>query len=244
MTSSAGRAVTDLHRRRQLAVRAQVVREVAAAWELFDWRSLVTSLPALVALVDRVVEEGRAASTQAALEYLARFRRVEGARGRLPDVPAPAPVEPRLLEATVRATALASVLRLVKLDTAAPDGLAPDVVRRHLDAGLVRLAGATSRLALDAGRDTVVEGVRRDPAARGWVRVTGGRACEWCLTAAATGPRHGPGFGSHDHCSCTAEPLFGAYVERPQVAAARRLVDQAGADDDPLNALRRALPHR
>lgn len=84
----------------------------------------------------------------------------------------------------------------------------PQAVRN----ALVKASGSATRLALNGGRDTILESVRADPEAIGWVRVTDGDPCAFCLTLASRGPAYKSeetaAFRAHDHCGCTARPVY------------------------------------
>lgn len=60
-------------------------------------------------------------------------------------------------------------------------------------------------------RDTVLTNRRRDPSAVGWRRVTSGSGCKFCRMLADKGAVYSDDtarFASHDHCGCTAQPVF------------------------------------
>jgi hypothetical protein len=60
-------------------------------------------------------------------------------------------------------------------------------------------------------RVTILANRRRDSKAVGWRRVTSGTGCSFCRMLAARGViyKHETArFASHDHCSCTAQPVF------------------------------------
>lgn len=60
-------------------------------------------------------------------------------------------------------------------------------------------------------RDTVLTNRRRDPSAVGWRRVTSGSGCKFCRMLADKGAVYSDStarFASHDHCGCTAQPVF------------------------------------
>ena len=75
------------------------------------------------------------------------------------------------------------------------------------------LQGATQRLVLQPGRDTVWESVRRDPAGRSFARVPSGpTTCKWCVMLASRGFDYntaesaGEGRKFHDGCDCVIVP--------------------------------------
>lgn len=98
-----------------------------------------------------------------------------------------------------------------------------------------RMVAAFTRLALQGGRQTVVEAVQSDPKARAWARETRGDCCYFCALMATRGAVYksegaaggganekftGAGeFKFHNNCHCVAVPVFGVY-EKPADARA------------------------
>jgi hypothetical protein len=73
------------------------------------------------------------------------------------------------------------------------------------------LSGATSRIALNGGRDTITAVASSDPVAQGWERVIEPGACSFCAMLAGRGSVYKAGsvnFRAHDHCHCVARPVF------------------------------------
>lgn len=80
----------------------------------------------------------------------------------------------------------------------------------NLMGALTLARGGIQRLITNEARSTVVVSSLEDPSAQGWRRVGGG-ACDWCRQY-LDGEVHyveGYDFKAHDHCGCTAEPVFG-----------------------------------
>lgn len=75
------------------------------------------------------------------------------------------------------------------------------------DAALARLQGSTSRLALQPGRLTTYEMVKRDGAR--YAHVPRGKTCAFCLMLASRGAvYHSEQPHYHDHCDCVSVPVF------------------------------------
>jgi hypothetical protein len=74
------------------------------------------------------------------------------------------------------------------------------------------LQSSGARLALKGGRQTMVQAVHSDPLAEGWERTISGTACSFCSMLASRGAVYksekSADFRAHDHCSCTALPVF------------------------------------
>jgi len=74
---------------------------------------------------------------------------------------------------------------------------------------LANLGGATQRLVLQSGRDTVWDSARRDPVRTAVARVpTGAKTCRWCTMLASRGAVYGSKASAgeqnkyHDLCNC------------------------------------------
>lgn len=81
----------------------------------------------------------------------------------------------------------------------------PDKMAEFLD-------GSVSRLVMQAGRDTISRSSIADPRARGWQRVGSGTSCEFCSMLIDRGAVYSEAtasFETHDHCNCSAEPIWG-----------------------------------
>lgn len=96
------------------------------------------------------------------------------------------------------------------------------------DESFVEAAGAASRQVLTGGRQSLLTLLDDDPQVRGWIRVTDGDPCAFCAMLASRGPvfksQESAGFSAHDHCACTAEPVY--YNDAPwpgRAAEFRRL---------------------
>jgi hypothetical protein len=75
---------------------------------------------------------------------------------------------------------------------------------------LTILTPTVGKYVLGAGRQTIAQASVRDPAARGWVRVTGG-GCDFCEMLAGRGAVYSEAsadFESHAHCGCVAVPSW------------------------------------
>jgi len=73
------------------------------------------------------------------------------------------------------------------------------------------LQGATSRMVMLGGRDTVTTAAALDPVAEGWERVIQPGSCGFCAMLAGRGAVYKAStvdFRAHDHCHCVARPVF------------------------------------
>lgn len=146
---------------------------------------LLDVLPGLVAVY------GAAAATVAA-DWYDEVRSDAGARGRFSALAADLPGDGRI-------DALAG-WGITPLFSANPD----------FDTALVRVSGGLQRIIANAGRDTVTSSSVRDPQARGWERVGAGD-CAFCADLIGRGAvysEESADFQAHDHCQCSASPVF------------------------------------
>jgi hypothetical protein len=197
------RRLTDQHRRAQVALRTRTVAEVARLWPALDLAALDRTYPALLSSVAPLVARNRKTSADLSAGYLREHRKAAGVGGTW-DLVLADTVDRERLETALRVTSVVAAKRAVAA------GQSTDLAMRT---ALVQAAGSVSRLVLDGGRDTVVETLRATGRVR-YERVTGGSACGFCLMLAGRGAVYltedSGGFESHDHCGCTAAPVYDA----------------------------------
>lgn len=196
-STDTGRRLTELHRRRQLVIRASAVSDLLAVWPAFTLADIDGSWPAVEAALLSIIAARRTDSERLSANYFTAFRMAEGETSTAQ--PRSAPPPSRALQA--------ATLRI----------LGPIATKKTLTAGtpnpaeraLTRITGTVTRQVLQAGRDTLAESVRADPAARGWRRITSSSPCPFCAGIAAEGVIGvDVDFPAHDHCSCTQEPVY------------------------------------
>jgi hypothetical protein len=192
--------LADQHRRRQLALRALTIRELLVLWGAVDFARLADTWPAFEVGALTLVQLRRRASAALASNYVTAARAAA-------DIPGAAPIvladtaDPAAVRVSLQATGLATAKRL----TADVGGPAAE------RSTLVRMSGAVSRHVLDGGRLTVINSVYADRRAVAWYRVTSPHACDFCLMLAGRGAVYRDrtvAFKSHDHCACTARPVY------------------------------------
>lgn len=80
------------------------------------------------------------------------------------------------------------------------------------DISLVESTGTATRHVLTGGRQSLLTLLTEDPQVQRWTRVTDGDPCAFCAMLASRGPVYltedSAGFKAHDHCACTAEPVY------------------------------------
>jgi len=201
MASEQANLLTVAYRRQQLAVRAAALQDITRAWPLWT-PGQVKEFGRFTAVAVPLLGARHNQAAALAAGYYRRFREAEGVRGgdtpRLPPGLRPDDVVPSL-----RATALAGTMRALRA------GFSPQAASQ---AGLTQALGTAGRLTLNGGRDALLASVSADPAAAGWQRIASGGACDFCRMLAGRGPAYKgertASFQAHDHCACSAEPVF------------------------------------
>jgi len=229
--TAAGRRLTNLHRRQQLALRAAVVRDVLKLWPMWHPKN-PSSYEAFETAMVLLVQSRSVQSASLSARYYELFRAVDAPGMKVTRaVQLAAARDAAAIRAAVSVTARAGVY------TALAAGQPYEMAMRN---GLVRVSGAVTREVLNAGRDTILQEVQRDGKAHGWARVTGGNPCAFCAMLASRGPAYsesGADFEAHDHCQCGAEP---AYEGSEWPGRGREFRDLWQEHGD-LNSFRRAL---
>lgn len=101
-----------------------------------------------------------------------------------------------------------------------------------LDASRTLIEGGVQKRIVNAANETFTENVSRDPAARGWQRVTRAGACRFCQMVSGRGgvyTRSTATFACHEMCHCTAVPAWGG---RPVPVSKYEPSDRPASDAD------------
>jgi len=228
-----GTALTQSHRKQQLALRASVVRDVMKLWPAWQ-PSRPDSYQAFERAMVLLVQSRSVQSAAISARYYELFRAAD-APGRqvARTVALAAARDEAAIRASISVTARAGVY------AALGAGQTYEAAMRN---GLVRVSGAASRNVLNAGRDTVVNEVQRDPRAQGWARVTSAAPCAFCAMLASRGPVYKEDtvdFEAHDHCSCDAEPAYEGSEWPGQAQEYRKLWQETGSLKEFRSALGR-----
>jgi hypothetical protein len=152
-------------------------------------------------LVSGIVDTHYGMSAADAAEYYTLSRAVAGFFGRaVPNVQ----LRPDYLSTVVNAMAAGQFFHFLNTgdEASVASGKAMDA-----------LQGASSRLVMNGGRDTVTTAASFDDNAQGWERITESnvRACDYCSMMAGSSGVHksfGDRFHAHDRCYCLARTVF------------------------------------
>jgi hypothetical protein len=236
-----GARLTEQHRQTQVANQQTFLAEYLALWRLLDPLNLDATAPGWLAAVLRLIDLFRDQSAEIALDYYREFRRIEAPDApELPPIEIERPTEIIRAERRVargnrgvsRAPRDVISIDFRELDKAARTSLivtGPVNIKvktkraRPVDAAqrdaLVESSGAAMRHVIEGSRQATLAVVREDPATTRYMRVTDGDPCYFCAMLASRGPvylnRTTASFRAHDHCACTAEPVFAAGSEWP-----------------------------
>lgn len=211
------------------------MQDLSAVWmDTFDVDDVRRSWAAFHRAAMPVIRDAHGQSSALAQEYFNSFRDAAGAPGRA------AASRPKSLDVARARAALEHTSKITTLRGIAA-GHSP---QQASQVALTRTLGASGRLASEGGRQTIINSVRDDPAARGWQRITGGEPCEFCAMLSARGgvySRDGADFEAHDHCACEAEPVYGERFLDERQQAFRDLYErEAKGQSEPLKAFRSA----
>jgi hypothetical protein len=212
----------------QLAIRAQLMRDVTRLWPALDAKRLDETFPGWIRAMILLVTGYHGQSAQAAAAF---YRQ---ARADATQSPAPG-----------------SVIRLAQKPAeewltrafgyAGPGMLSRDTARPGT--ALSTTLGTASRIALDGGRSTVLNTVQHDPVAVGWYRVTDGQPCAFCALLAARGvvyKKDTAGFQAHNDCGCSGAPAFSHGQQLPEISRVAAQVYTERGSGDALAAFRKA----
>jgi hypothetical protein len=202
MVSFAARRLTRAHRAAQAQIGVQTVGQMDTIWPLLDPADLDGTFERWLQAVTPVVTRQRISSARLAGNYLTVFRSLE--------LPAVTPIVPTLSE-VVSTEQLATSL-LVTGPLAIKRAMLRSVpLAQAVETANVTSAASAMRLALDGGRDTVMQTIENDPRATRWQRVTSGNPCDFCSMLEGRGAVYASDtvdFAAHDHCTCVAEPGY------------------------------------
>jgi hypothetical protein len=219
----------------QLAIRAQLLRDVVKLWPMLDAKRLAETWPGWIRAMTLLVTSYHGQSAAAA----SRFYRA--ARTHAIDSPTPS----RL----IRLAPKPSEEWLTRaFGYSGPGMLQRDRVRPNT--ALSTTLGTAARITMDGARTTVLETVKADPVAVGWFRLTDGDPCPFCALLASRGIEYkseqSADFKAHNDCGCSAVPAFTRDAELPPIArqAAQIYNDHAKGEADQLAAFRKAWTAR
>lgn len=234
MTAPVAPALTaETSQAAQAAVAAEAVDLIASVWPSLDVGDLSRSMPAFRRLVAAIVARLGGASSAAAVTYYRAERIAAGLEGGY--VPRPS-----------RPAGSVQVGRSIDWATAPLWSAEPDTA-----AALKRTQSTTERLVLNAGRQTVMDNVRKDKQAKEWARIAEPDACFWCAMMAirkgAYTSYDAANFHAHDDCRCHVMPVFHSYQPSERVTQWNALWSKSTrgkSGPDAIKAFRQAYEGR
>lgn len=211
-------SLAEQHRQQQIALRAITLRELLRVWPAFDITDIDRTWPAVQQALTALIWLRHAQSSQLAAAYYQRARQAAGI-GTIEAVLAAAPPLEQIDVALTHVGPVGAkrLLALGRTDAA--------------DQTLVKVSGTVGRLVLNGGRNTLLETAKADPRRVGWRRITSGKPCEFCSMLAGRGAvyREETGdFAAHDHCSCSAAPVFGEARAVREFTPSQRQISSEG----------------
>lgn len=214
-----------------------LLRDVLKVWGGLNLQDVRSSWPVLRIAIAALVRERFGLSVAQAQAYYAEARRAAGIAGSFPAPSVPLP-SPELIQATLDSTGPYALLGRIKRSQPVPTAMQ--------NTGVI-LSGAASRLVLNGARQVILQSVKDDSEAVGWMRVTAANPCSWCAMLASRGASYrsaaSAGFKAHNLCRCTAQAVFSHRdAEALTDSPLRQQWDDATAGlsgKDALNAWRR-----
>lgn len=239
--TAAGAALSVEHRRRQVALRAALLRDVTTLWRVVDPTDLTATFSRFSTAAAIIVRARYGESAGLAAGYYAAFRMAEGIAGTATPVLGEPPAATVVSEA-LRATGLVGILNARR---------AGQSVQAAAQNGLVRASGSATSLVLAGARDTILGTAAQDKARPRWQRITSDEPCAFCAMLASRGAVYSSeetsSFEAHDHCSCMVEPVYPGSAMPATALAFRERWEQATSGlsgADALDAFRSAIEGR
>lgn len=238
--SEYGATLTRWFGEQQVVIGQMVNAAALQALPVLDVSSLAAvdaTWPPVEQALIAAVNEAYGLSSAVAVDYYELFRAAEGAAGESTPLLAD-PLPEGQLVTSLRVTGPVVARQLITAED-----------RQIIEKLLQSLLGSTSRLALNGGRNTVERSGLADRELLGWARVCHSkRPCAFCRMLRSRGPQYSKetgGFKAHDHCRCTAEPVYSTGSQWPDGAETDRSlwdeVTRGYSGKDALNAFRRAV---
>lgn len=201
--ADAANQITAAYRAQQLADRAGSIRNLVQLWKAVDPTRLADTIDVFTHAAVILMGQAYDASGSLAATYFDLFRRAEGVTGAAPAVAAAERPGVDFMAGQLRGAALTGIINARK---------AGKSVAVAADNGLVKVIGTFGKLVLAGGNKTILTAVQRDKKAVGWARITSGDPCAFCRLLSSRGAVYrsdrSASFEPHDHCSCTAEPVY------------------------------------
>lgn len=190
-------------RQQNLALRAATLRDAMRLWPALDVANMEETFPAWLAAQRILIRRDHRRTAALASAYLKAARFSSGVPGSPVVLMADPPPDAQVV-AAMSTTARAGFFKALQ---------AGRTVEEARQVALVRTLGATGRLALLGGRDTVRYSLAADPRGAGWQRIASGSACAFCRMLAGRGAVYSAetaDFSAHDHCGCTVAAVYSA----------------------------------
>lgn len=236
--TASGRALTEQHRRAQIALAAESELVQREMWSELDPIRVQETRDRWLAGSVLAVSAYHDASAELAADYVTSYRAIEA------DGPTGPIVRPSMERARVASSLELTGPAVLYLEQR--KGADPFVA--HRIAGN-RAAGAARRHSQGGGRQLLDLTARSDASALGYRRVTDGNPCAFCAMLATRGPVYGSqssaqstGSGDryHDWCGCSAELVYGAWEPNKAEQGWIDDYETAAEEADQADGVRRA----
>lgn len=205
-------AVTEAHRRLQVAIKAEATRLALDVWPLLDPSGVDATFGAWAEANAAIIDLAAIESVRAASDYFVTYSAAEtGARYNPPPF---SPVPRDRIFGTMLKTGPDRIGELLR---------SGQTLLRATRTAQVESSGATAYLAMEPQRQGLTAAPDADygtnPAPQGWARVTSSKPCAFCAMLSSRGPvyrsQSAASFQSHPHCACTVEPVYSRTADWP-----------------------------
>lgn len=197
------------YRKANQRITARALIDLHALWPLVQLEDISGSFVGFLTLMRSVYRSYGLEAADEAANYLNACKLGAGLL-----TPAVIPEVPLSLAAFDTSLAVASVAGTKTALSAGRTG--PQALR----IGLTLASGVVSRQVQQVGRETVTQSSALDPESQGWVRALSSGACGFCRMIAGRNVHYKSAtarFASHDHCGCSAVPVYGPRDARRKV---------------------------
>jgi hypothetical protein len=190
----------------QAFLAAASVRDILTVWSQLNQQDVRSSWPALRTALSALIQNRYSQAATLGQSYYQQARQAANIPG-VADVVTPEMPSDDLIGAVLDATGPYGMLGRIKQGQ--------QVTQAAQNSGVI-MAGAGQRLITNGARQAVLQSVKADAKAVGWMRVTGPNPCAFCAMLSSRGFSYksegSASFQAHDHCMCQAVPAWSKEV--------------------------------
>lgn len=202
-SQAAQASLAEQFRMQQAYAATQAILDVLGIWGLLKLGDIRSSWPAIRTALAALIRDRFATAAAEGNAYYLQARSAAGVLGEAPSLVLPLMPEDALIQATLDSTGPYTLLAKIK---------AAEPVPAAAQSAGTKMSEAATRLILNGARQAVLQSVKDDSQAVGWMRVTASDPCAWCAMLASRGPVYkseaSASFDAHYRCRCSAQAVF------------------------------------